>query len=102
MANNGLLGLLLVNLILSIFLYYRTAFWVALGVPFSLLGSIIYLQSLGMAVDRVSLTALIIVVGIIVDDAIIVAENIYRHFSELKKSPVEAAVDGTAEVFSLP
>ena len=52
-----------------------------------------------MAVDRVSLTALIIVVGIIVDDAIIVAENIYRHFSELKKSPVEAAVDGTAEVF---
>ena len=45
-----------------------------------------------MALDTVSLTAMIIVVGIIVDDAIIVAENIYRHFSELKRIPVEAAV----------
>ncbi|MDC0255557.1 efflux RND transporter permease subunit [Bacteriovoracales bacterium] len=98
-ANNGILGLILVNVILSIFLYYRTAFWVALGIPFSLFGSFIYLQSQGMAVDRISLTAMVIVVGIIVDDAIIIAENIYRHFSELKKTPVEAAVDGTAEVF---
>ncbi len=98
-ANNGILGLIFVNLLLSVFLYYRTAFWVALGIPFSLLGSIIYLQSINMALDTVSLTAMIIVVGIIVDDAIIVAENIYRHFSELKKTPVEAAVDGTAEVF---
>ena len=98
-ANNGILGLILVNLLLSVFLYYRTAFWVALGIPFSLLGSIIYLQSINMALDTVSLTAMIIVVGIIVDDAIIVAENIYRHFSELKKTPIEAAVDGTAEVF---
>jgi len=98
-ANNGILGLILVNVILSIFLYYRTAFWVALGIPFSLLGSFIYLQSMGMAVDRISLTAMVIVVGIIVDDAIIVAENIYRHFSELKKTPVDAAIDGVAEVF---
>ena len=43
-ANNGILGLILVNLLLSVFLYYRTAFWVALGIPFSLLGSIIYLS----------------------------------------------------------
>ena len=64
-ANNGILGLILVNLLLSVFLYYRTAFWVALGIPFSLLGSIIYLQSINMALDTVSLTAMIIVVGII-------------------------------------
>jgi len=94
---NGLMGLALVFLVLTVFLSRRIAFWVALGVPVSLMGVIFLLPLFGCYLDSVTLTAMVLVLGIIVDDAIIIAESIYRRF-ERGDSPVEAAVGGIQQV----
>ncbi|HUV07001.1 MAG TPA: efflux RND transporter permease subunit, partial [Spirochaetia bacterium] len=95
---NFILGLGFVLLILTIFLQRRTAFWVAMGIPVSILGVIFLLPMFGAFLDILSLTSMILVIGIIVDDGIIISENIYRH-RELGESPLKAAVEGTKEVF---
>ncbi len=96
--NNGLIGLAAVIIVLALFLNLRVAFWVALGIPVSILGTIFMLPMFGVFLDSITLTAMVLVLGIIVDDAIIISESIYRH-SEMGKSPTEAAVDGLREVF---
>ncbi|MFC1628494.1 efflux RND transporter permease subunit [Gemmatimonadota bacterium] len=98
LLNNGLIGLLLVIIILPIFLTFRTAFWVAMGIPISLLGAIFLLPLFGAYLDTVLFTGLILVIGIIVDDAIIVAENV-SSWRERGHPPLEAAVEGLHEVF---
>ena len=77
--NNGLMGLALVILVLALFLNLRIAFWVALGIPVSILGVIFLLPVFDSFLDTVTMTAMVLVIGIIVDDSIIVAENIYGH-----------------------
>ncbi len=96
---NGLMGLILVVLLLPIFLNIRTAFWVAMGIPVAMLGAIYLLPMFGAYLDTITLTGLVLVIGIIVDDAIIVAENIYAH-RERGASPIDAAVNGISEVFA--
>lgn len=98
LLTNGLIGLLLVVIILPIFLTFRTSFWVAMGIPISLLGAIYLIPLFGAYMDTVLLTGMILVIGIIVDDAIIVAENI-SSWREKGHSPLEAAVEGINEVF---
>ena len=98
-GSNGLIGLILVFVLLTFFLNVRTAFWVGLGIPISVCGVVFLLKVTGHSLDAIGLSAIIIVIGIIVDDAIIISENIYRHFDELGKSPIDAAVDGIKEVF---
>ena len=94
MATNGLMGLGLVILVLFLFLNFRTAFWVAMGIPLTLLGVFFLSPFFGAYIDMMTLIAMIIVIGLIVDDAIIIAENIsYR--LEIGDSPLEAAVTGT-------
>ncbi|MBL7073980.1 efflux RND transporter permease subunit [candidate division KSB1 bacterium] len=95
---NGLIGLLLVIILLPIFLNFRTAFWVALGIPVALLGAIFLLPLFGMYLDTITLTGMILVIGIIVDDAIIISENISSR-REKGDEPLEAAVAGINEVF---
>ncbi|MCK4234065.1 efflux RND transporter permease subunit [candidate division WOR-3 bacterium] len=95
---NGLIGLLFVIIILSIFLNIRSAFWVAIGIPVSLFGVIFLLPFFGVSLDSITLASMILVIGIIVDDGIIIAENIYRR-RERGDSPLEAAVKGIKEVF---
>jgi multidrug efflux pump subunit AcrB len=95
---NGLFGLLLVVVVLSIFLNLRTAFWVAMGIPIAVLGVFFLMPIFGTFLDSISLTSLVLLIGIIVDDGIIISENIYRR-REMGDSPVEAAVNGTNEVF---
>jgi len=95
---NGAIGLLMVLLVLSIFLKPRLAFWVALGVPIAILGVIFLLPVFDTFLDSVTLTAMVLVIGIIVDDAIIISENIYQKF-EQGLSPVDAAVAGVNDVF---
>ncbi len=97
LLNNGIVGILLVLLFLSLFLNPRVAFWVAVGIPFSFLGMFIFLPGTVVTINMLSLFGLILVLGILVDDAIVVAENIYRH-RQLGKNPIKAAVDGTLEV----
>ncbi|HKJ68720.1 MAG TPA: efflux RND transporter permease subunit, partial [bacterium] len=96
--NNGWIGLILVILVLPVFLNLRTAFWVAIGIPVAMLGTIFLLPLFGMYLDTITLTGMILVIGIIVDDAIIIAENIYQH-REQGESPLDAATNGVHEVF---
>jgi multidrug efflux pump subunit AcrB len=95
---NGLIGLILIIIILPIFLNFRTAVWVAVGIPVAMLGTIYLLPLFGMYLDTITLSGMILVIGIIVDDAIIIAENISKR-REMGDSPLDAAVNGTTEVF---
>ena len=92
-STNGLIGLVLVLTVLTLFLNFRLAFWVALGVPITILGVIFLLPMFNTYLDSVTMTAMVLVLGIIVDDAIIISENIYRQ-SELGLSASDAAVEG--------
>jgi multidrug efflux pump subunit AcrB len=96
--SNGLIGLALVIITLSLFLNLRAAFWVAMGIPVSLLGVVFLMPIFDVYLDSISLAAMIIVLGIIVDDAIIIAENIQRHL-EMGDPPLKAAVEGIRVVF---
>ncbi len=97
LVRNGLQGLILVFLSLWLFLRFRLAFWVAMGIPISFMGAFIILSQMGLTINMLSLFAFIMTLGIVVDDAIIVGENIYSHFQK-NDSAYKAAVEGTAEV----
>lgn len=97
LAENALIGMLLVLTFLSLFLNTRLAFWVAFGLPIAFLGMFIFAPMVGVTINVLSLFGMIIVVGILVDDGIVIAENIYQHY-EQGKSPQQAAIDGTMEV----
>ncbi|APG61024.1 efflux RND transporter permease subunit [Christiangramia salexigens] len=97
LVENGLMGMLLVLFFLSLFLNTRLAFWVAFGLPVAFLGMFIFAGSMGVTINVLSLFGMIIVIGILVDDGIVISENIYQH-SEMGKSPIKAALDGTMEV----
>ncbi len=97
LVENGIMGMLLVLFFLSLFLNIRLAFWVAFGLPIAFLGMFIFAGSLGVTIYVLSLFGMIIVIGILVDDGIVISENIYQH-SEMGKSPIRAALDGTMEV----
>ncbi|MBN1573453.1 MAG: efflux RND transporter permease subunit [Deltaproteobacteria bacterium] len=94
---NGAIGLFLVILILYAFLESRVAFWAAMGIPFSFLLTIIIMYYTGMSLNMLSMFGLILVLGIVVDDAIVVSENVFR-YREMGLSPSEAAVAGAEEV----
>ncbi len=94
---NGGIGLLLVLITLGLFLSLRLSFWVAFGIPASFLAMFIIGSIYGITINMISLFGMILVVGILVDDGIVIAENIYTHF-EKGKSPRRAAIDGTMEV----
>ncbi len=96
--SSAVVGLVLVLLSLYLFLNFRIALITALGIPVSFLVAIIAMNYLGHTINMVSLFAFLIALGMIVDDAIIVTENIYRHM-ELGKPAKEAALVGTKEVF---
>jgi multidrug efflux pump subunit AcrB len=97
LTENALIGMFLVLLFLSIFLNTRVAFWVAFGLPISFLGMFIFAGFFGVTINVLSLFGMIIVIGILVDDGIVIGENIYQHY-EKGKTPIQAAIDGTMEV----
>ncbi|MGK0378662.1 MAG: multidrug efflux pump subunit AcrB, partial [Patiriisocius sp.] len=97
LAENGIIGMLLVLLFLSVFLNTRLAFWVAFGLPIAFLGMFAIAGFFNVTINVLSLFGMIIVIGILVDDGIVIAENIYQHY-EKGKTPIQAAVDGTMEV----
>ena len=94
---NGLAGLILVILVLTLFLRPRLAFWVSAGILISFMGAFSLMPLLDLSINQVSLFAFMVVLGIVVDDAIVVSENIYRHH-QMGKSGLKAAVDGAQEV----
>lgn len=97
LANNGIIGFLLVLLLLSLFLNHRLSFWVALGIPISFMGMFMVAGMYGLTLNKLSLFGMIIVIGILVDDGIVICENIYQHY-EKGKSALQAGIDGTLEV----
>ncbi|GGE08966.1 efflux RND transporter permease subunit [Psychroflexus salis] len=97
LMENAAVGILLVIAFLSIFLNIRLALWVSLGLPLSFLGMFIFAGLFGVTINVLSLFAMIIVIGILVDDGIVIAENIYQHY-ESGKPPIKAAIGGTLEV----
>ncbi len=97
LLENGGIGILLVLILLSIFLNIRLAFWVAFSIPISFLGMLIFAEQFDITINLMSLFGMIVVIGILVDDGIVIAENIYRHY-ERGKTAKQAAVDGTLEV----
>ena len=94
LINNGFFGLILVIFSLSFFLNLRISFWVALGIPFSFAGMFLVLSFAGITLNVISLFGMIIVIGILVDDAIVVSESIFSEYENGKKG-LQAAIDGT-------
>jgi len=99
LVKNGAQGMLLVIIFLALFLKPRLAFWVAVGLPISFLGMFMFADMFNITINIVSLFGMIIVIGILVDDGIVIAENIYHHY-EMGKNRVRAAIDGTMEVMT--
>lgn len=97
LTENAIMGMILVLIFLSLFLNTRLAFWVAFGLPISFLGMFIFAPMFDVTINVLSLFGMIIVIGILVDDGIVIAENIYQHYEKGKK-PIQAAIDGTMEV----
>ena len=97
LVKNGAQGLVLVFLVLAVFLELKLAFWVALGIPVAVLGAGGVLLGFDQTLNMLSMFAFLLVLGIVVDDAIVVGENIYVHRAR-HECLVQAAVDGTCEV----
>ena len=97
LQNNGIIGFIIVLILLSMFLHWRMAFWVALAIPISFAGMFLCASLLDVTLNVISLFGMIVVIGILVDDGIVIAENIYQHY-ERGASAFDAAVEGTMEV----
>ncbi|GAB4334461.1 MAG: efflux RND transporter permease subunit [Calditrichia bacterium] len=97
LKENGILGIILVVLFLSLALNPRIALWVAIGIPFSFAGMLMLGPLYGLTINVMSLLAMILVIGILVDDGIVIAESIYQEY-EKGKRPIPAALDGTLKV----
>ena len=97
LVKNASIGLLLVLIFLGLFLEPRLAFWVTLGIPISIIGSFLFIPWTSASINMISLFAFIITLGIIVDDAILVGENIY-HKREKGMSFLKSAIIGTREI----
>lgn len=97
LTRNGAIGLALVLILLGAFLEMRLAFWVAMGIPISFLGGLIFMPGWDVTINMISMFAFLIALGIVVDDAIVVGENVYEYIQR-GFSLLDAAVAGTREV----
>ncbi len=97
LGGNLILGLSLVTLVLWATVGFRNAMLTAIGIPFAFLCAVIIMRVTGVSLNSISLFSFVLVTGIMVDDAVIIMENVYRHL-QMGKRRIEAVVDGTAEV----
>jgi multidrug efflux pump subunit AcrB len=97
LIRNGIMGLVLVFTCLALFLRFRLAFWVAVGLAISFMGTFLLMPALDVSINLISLFAFILVLGIVVDDAIVVGENIYTHQHRTGRG-LEGAINGAREV----
>ncbi len=96
-TSNGLLAVVIVLMILSLFLEFRLAFWVMLGMSVSFIGGLLFLPVTGVSINMISLFGFLIVLGIVVDDAVVVGENVYER-RQSGESAMTAAIRGTREI----
>lgn len=97
LTTNGIQGLILVFLVMWFFFNFRLSFWVTMGLPVSFMGSFLIMQLTGMSINMLTMVGLLLALGLIMDDAIVIAENVAAHLAR-GKSSLRAAVDGTREV----
>ncbi len=97
LSKNGIQGLFLVFLSLWLFFSLRLAFWVTMGLPVAFLGTIFFMHHIDFSINMLTMVGLLLALGLIMDDAIVISENIASHYSK-GKSALEAAVQGTQEV----
>ncbi|MDD4073036.1 MAG: efflux RND transporter permease subunit [Desulfobacterales bacterium] len=97
LLGNGFLGLILVFILLGLFLEARLAFWVAMGIPTSFLGALLFLPFMDVSINMMSMFAFIVALGIVVDDAIVVGENVY-FYRQQGHSYMRASILGVREV----
>ncbi|MGB1216610.1 MAG: efflux RND transporter permease subunit, partial [Saprospiraceae bacterium] len=97
LMKNGITGFIIVAILLAMFLNWRLAFWVAIAIPISIAGMFIFAPGLGETINIISLFGMILVIGILVDDGVVISENIYQLY-EKGVPRYEAAVQGTMQV----
>ena len=97
LTTNGLMGLVLVFLVMLLFFGFNYAFWITMGLPVSFLGAFAIMVGIGYTLNMFTMVALLMVIGLLMDDAIVISENIAAH-SEKGADPVDAAVKGTMQV----
>lgn len=97
LAVNGAEGLVLVFLTMWLFFSFRFSFWVVMGLPISFLGAIFCMQLIGFSLNMITMVGLLIAVGLLMDDAIVISENVATHLKKGKR-PLDAVVDGVTEV----
>jgi len=97
LGENGLLAIVIVLAILALFLEFRLAFWVMMGMVISFVGAFVFLPLVGVSVNMISMFGFLVVLGIVVDDAVVVGENAYEH-GRRGLSRRAAAVEGTREI----
>ncbi|PAV26691.1 multidrug transporter [Tamilnaduibacter salinus] len=97
LLENGVFAIAIVLVILSLFLEYRLAFWIMMGMTISFVGSIVFLPMLGISINMISMFGFLMVLGIVVDDAIVVGENIYE-YRERGMDFMSAAIQGAKDI----
>jgi multidrug efflux pump subunit AcrB len=97
LTENGVLAILIVLVILALFLNFRLAFWVMMGMVISFIGGLFFLPTIGISINMISMFGFLVVLGIVVDDAIVVGENIYEHRQQ-GKGLLQAAIDGVRDI----
>ncbi|MEX2640715.1 MAG: efflux RND transporter permease subunit [Balneolales bacterium] len=97
LMKNGALAILIVMVILTLFLEYRLAFWVMMGMTISFVGAVLFLPAIGLSINMISMFGFLVVLGIVVDDAIVVGENVYE-YRQQGMSFMDAAIRGARDM----
>ena len=97
LVENGILAILIVLTILALFLEYRLAFWVMMGMAISFVGAFLFLPAVGLSINMISMFGFLVVLGIVVDDAIVVGENVYE-YRQQGMGTLEAAIEGARDM----
>ena len=97
LMENGIIAILIVLFILALFLEYRLAFWVMMGMTISFVGGLMFLPPLGISINMISMFGFLVVLGIVVDDAIVVGENVYE-YRQQGMNFLEAAIQGARDM----
>lgn len=97
LLENGVIAVLIVLIILAVFLEYRLAFWVMMGMTISFVGGVMFLPMVDVSINMISMFAFLVVLGIVVDDAIVVGENVFE-YRQQGMGPMEAAIAGARDI----
>lgn len=99
LSNNMAFGLTFIIILLALFLPWKIAVVVSVGISIAFVGAILVFYNFGLSINLISLMGLILVCGMLVDDAVVVADNIYRHMEEKPDDPIKSAISGAIEIW---